>query len=147
MEIILAKDVEKLGKTGDVIKVKDGFARNFLLPQGMACLATDANLKKIEREKANKAVQEEKIKNAAEELAQKLGKISCTVAVEVNDLEKLYGSISENDIAKAIEVEGFTIDKKSISLEKPIEELGIYEVNVRLHPHVTAKVRLWVTKK
>ena len=147
MEVILAKDVEKLGKTGDIIKVKDGFARNFLLPQGKACLATPANLKKVEQEKANKTLREEKIKKDAEELAVKLSGISCTVAVEVNDLEKLYGSVSESDIAKAIEVEGFTIDKKSIFLEKPIEELGIYEVGVRLHPQVTAKVRLWVTKK
>ena len=147
MEVILAKDVEKLGKTGDIIKVKDGFARNFLLPQGVACLATPANLKKVEQEKVNRASREERIKKEAEELAKKLSGISCTVAVEVNDLERLYGSISENDIIKAIETEGFTVDKKSILLEKPIEELGIYEVGVRLHPQVIAKVRLWVTKK
>jgi len=76
-----------------------------------------------------------------------LAKVACSVAVEVNDLEKLYGSVSDLDIVRALELEGYSIDKKSIILEKPIEELGIYEVGIKLHPEVTAKLRLWVTKK
>lgn len=147
MEVILSKDVEKIGKTGDVLKVKDGFARNFLIPQKLAYLATPANLRKIEQEKAKRAVQEEAKKKDSEELAQKLGKLSLTISVEVNDLEKLYGSVTEVDIAKALAAEGHTIEKNCIILEKPIEELGIYEVSVRLHSQVTAKVRVWVTKK
>jgi large subunit ribosomal protein L9 len=80
-------------------------------------------------------------------LAEQLGKTSCTVTVEVNDLERLYGSVTETDIVKALEVEGFNIDKKDIVIEKPIEELGIFEVGIHLHPEVTAKIRLWVAKK
>ena len=147
MEVILCEDLEHLGKTGQVIKVKDGFARNFLIPQKKAYPATPANLKRIEQEKNRKALAEEKLKKEAQELANKLSKISCNIAVEVNDLEKLYGSVSEADIAKALEVEGYKIDKKEILLEKPIEDLGIYEVPIKVHPQVTTKIRLWVTKK
>lgn len=147
MEVILIKDVEKLGKTGDVVKVKDGFARNFLIPKQVACAATASNRQRIVDEKAKKAALEEKTQRQAEELAAKISKVACSVAVEVNDIEKLYGSVTEIDIAKALGAEGYSVDKKSIILEKPIEELGIYEVGVKLHPQVTAKVRLWVTKK
>ena len=147
MEIILCRDVVKLGKVGEVVKVKDGFARNYLFPNKIAYLATPANLRKIEQQKAQKALQQEKIKQEAQALAEKFNKISCTVTVEVNDLEKLYGSVNESDIAKALELEGHTVDKKSIILDNPINELGIYDVGIRLHPEVTAKIRLWVAKK
>jgi len=147
MEVILCQDVEKLGKTGDVVKVKDGFARNFLFPTKKAYMATPTNLKRIEQEKQKRVAGEEKLKKDMEELAVKLSKISCSIAVEVNDLEKLYGSVTETDIAKALEAEGYTVSKKDIILEKPIEELGIFEVPIRLHHDVTAKIRLWVTKK
>lgn len=147
MEVILAKDINALGKVGDVVKVKDGYARNFLIPKRMVYLATPANLKRIEQEKKRREAEEEKRVHELEELAQKLSGVSCTVAVEVNDLEKLYGAVSETDIAKALELEGHKIDKKSIILEKPIEELGIFDVKIKLHSKVTASIRLWVTKK
>jgi len=147
MEVILCQDVEKLGKTGDVVNVKDGFARNFLFPNKKAYVATQANLKRIEQEKQKRAAVEEKARKDMEELAGKISKVSCSIAVEVNDLEKLYGSVTEVDIARALEAEGYTVDKKDIILEKPIEDLGIFEVPVRLHRDVTAKIRLWVTKK
>ena len=147
MEVILSQDVVKLGKIGDVIKVKDGYARNFLIPQKKAYLATSLNLKRIEQQEKKKRAQYEKEMKEAESLANKLNKISATVTAEVNDLEKLYGAISETEIVKALEVEGFNIDKKSIIVEKPIDELGIFEIGIKLHSEVTAKVRLWVTKK
>mgnify|MGYP001600826944 CR=1 FL=1 len=147
MEIILCQDVQSIGKIGDVIKVKSGFARNYLIPKRLAYLATPANLKKIENQKAQRVEQDRRIKEEAQQLAEKLSKVSCTVAVEVNDLEKMYGSVSESDIAHALEQEGYTVDKKNIILEKPVSELGIYDVNVRLHSEITAKIRLWVTKK
>ncbi|MFA5088871.1 MAG: 50S ribosomal protein L9 [Candidatus Omnitrophota bacterium] len=147
MEVILCQDIEKLGKVGDVLTVKEGYARNFLFPKKLAYAATSANLKKIESERKKKNELEKKTREDAEELAQKLGKVSCTVTVEVNDLEKLYGSVTEIDIAKALEEEGYSIDKKAIILEKSIEDLGIYDVSIKLHPAVIAKVRLWVTKK
>ena len=147
MDVILSKDVQSLGKTGDVLKVKDGFARNYLFLQDLAYPATEANLKKIEQQKIKKAAVDAKNKKEAEGLAEKLNKLSCTVTVEVNDREKLYGSVTESDIARSLEVEGFSIDKKSIVLEKPIEELGIFDVDIKLYPGVVAKIRLWVAKK
>ena len=113
----------------------------------MAFAATPGNLKRIEiQEKKRKAIFDQE-KNEAQELAEKLGKVSCTVSVEVNDLDKLYGAISESEIVNALEVEGQKIDKKDIVIEKPIEELGIFEIGINLHPQVMAKIRLWVTKK
>ena len=147
MEVILCQDVAKLGKVGKVVKVKDGYARNFLLPRRLAYPATPANLKIIEQQKAKLVAESERIRKEAEGLAEKINKVSCTLAVEVNDLEKLYGSVTQLDIAQALKEEGFEIDKKDILLDKPIEDLGVYEVNVRVHPEVTAKIRLWVTKK
>lgn len=147
MEVLLCEDVQGLGKSGQIVKVKDGFARNFLLPQKKGCPATPENKKRIEHAHAKKKQEEDRIKKEAEDLAEKLNKTSCTVTVEVNDLEKLYGSVTDADIVKALEVEGLAIDKKMLLLEKPIEELGIFEVGVRLHPEVTARVRVWVAKK
>lgn len=147
MEIILSKDIQTLGKLGEVIKVKDGYARNFLLPRKLAYAATPANLNRIEQQEKKSKVQDEQAKKDAEVFAEKLNKTSCTIDVEVNDLDKLYGAIAEADIAKALEIEGFTVDKKDIVIEKPIEELGIFEIGINLHSEVTAKIRLWVTKK
>jgi large subunit ribosomal protein L9 len=147
MEVILTKDVAHLGRMGEVVKVKDGYARNYLLPKDLAYMATAANLKKIETQAKARQEQVEKEKKEAREIAEKLNKVSCTVNVEVNDLDKLYGSISEADVVKALDVEGFKIDKKQVAFDKPIEELGIFDVTINLHHDVTAKVRLWVTKK
>jgi len=147
MNVILFKEVDHLGKVGDVVKVQDGFARNYLFPKKLAYAATPDNLKRIEQQKIKQAALEAQKKREAEELAEKLNKLSCTVTVEVNDLDKLYGSVTETDIAKALEVEGFSIDKKAVVLEKTIEELGIYDVGIKLESDVMAKIRLWVAKK
>ncbi len=147
MEVILTQDVENLGKMGQVVKVKDGYARNLLLPRNLAYTATPSNVKRIEQEKKKQAEQYEKKKQEVIALAEKLSKVSCTVNVEVNDLEKLYGSVSDQDIVLALKEEGFTIEKRCILLEKPIEELGIFDVAVKLHQDVTANIRVWVTKK
>ena len=147
MEIILSKDMAPLGKIGEVVKVKDGYARNFLFPKKLACLATPANIKNIEHQKKKQQVEHDNQKKAALERAEKLSKVSCTVNVEVNDLDKMYGSVNESDIVNALQVEGVEIDRKDLIIEKPIEELGIFEIGIKVHPEVTAKIRLWVTKK
>jgi large subunit ribosomal protein L9 len=147
MNIILMENVEKLGHVGDVVKVKDGYARNYLLPRHLGVPATEGNIKRIEKEKARRLAQEEVVKKEAEKKAEALSKISLTIATEVNDQEKLYGAISETEILEAFHAEGQTIDKKSLVLEKPIDDLGIFEIGVKLHPQVIAKIRLWVTKK
>lgn len=126
MKVILAQDVENLGKIGEVVKVKEGFARNFLIPRKKAYVATDQNLKKIEQEKAKRQAETQKIKLEAQEFANKISGVSVTVNVEVNDIDKLYGAVNEIDIVKALKDEGFDIDKKQILLDKPIEELGIF---------------------
>lgn len=147
MEIILTENVENLGKVGDVKKVKDGYARNFLLPRSLAIAATDANIKRIEKEKVKKLAHYEELRKQAQAKADDLSKVSITVAVEVNDQEKLYGAVTEAEILKALEAEGQKVEKKSLVIEKDIAELGIFEVGVKLHPEVIAKIRLWVTKK
>ncbi len=147
MEVILSKYIQTLGKLGDVVKFKDGYSRNFLLPRELAYVATPSNMKRIEKQEKKNKAQDEQAKKDAEVFAEKLSKTSCTLSVEVNDLDKLYGAVAEADIAKALEIEGFTIDKKDIVIEKPIEELGIFEIGINLHSEVTAKIRLWVTKK
>ena len=147
MNILLCQDVQNLGKIGQVLKVKDGYARNFLFPRKLAVAATDGNIKRIEQHKAREAALNDKRKMEAEQYAEKLSKVSCTLAVEVNDLEKLYGAVTEADIAQALAQEGHTVDRKNVVIPRPIDELGIFEIGVKLHPEVTAKVRLWVTKK
>jgi large subunit ribosomal protein L9 len=147
MEVILCQDIPKVGKIGDVVRVKDGFGRNYLIPKKLAYIATPVNVKRIEKQKARQAVELERAIKEAEAQAEKLAKVSCTVTVEVNDLDKLYGSVTETEISRALEVEGFAIDKKDIVIEQPIEDLGIFEVGVKLHPKVTAKIRVWVAKK
>lgn len=147
MEIILTENVENLGKVGEVKKVKDGYARNFLLPRSLAIAATEANIKRIEKEKIKKLALYEEQRKQAQAKADDLAKVSITVAVEVNDQEKLYGAVKEAEILKALEAEGQKIEKKSLVIEKDIEELGIFEIGVKLHPEVIAKIRLWVTKK
>ena len=147
MDVILSQSIKDIGNVGDVIKVKDGFARNYLLPRNLAYPATAVNLRRIEKEKAKRLAQEEKQLQEALAYSERLSKVSCTVSVEVNDRDQLYGSVSPIDIVKALEIEGITIDKKAVVLERSIEELGIYEVGIILHSQVTAKVRLWVAKK
>jgi large subunit ribosomal protein L9 len=147
MNIILVENVEKLGQVGDVVKVKSGYARNYLLPRQLGIPATDGNLKRIEREKVKRLAIYEAERKVAQEKADLLSKISITIAAEVNDQEKLYGAISEAEILHALEAEGQKIDKKSLVLDKPVDDLGVFEIGVKLHPQVIAKIRLWVTKK
>lgn len=147
MKVILREDVTGVGRLGDIKQVKDGFARNFLLPKKLAMEASDYNLKQVEMDQKKKDVKQQLEKKKAEEVAAKLQNLSVTMAAEVNEDEKLYGSLSAQDIAGAISQEGIDIDKKSIVLETPIKELGIYDLEVRLHPQVLAKIKVWVVKK
>ena len=147
MNIILMENVEKLGQVGDVVKVKDGYARNYLLPRQLGMPATPGNIKRIEREKSQRLAVFEAEKKEAQQKAEILSKVSLTIAVEVNDQEKLYGAVSDSEILDALQAEGQKVDKKSLVLEKPIDDLGIFEIGVKLHPQVIAKIRLWVTKK
>ncbi len=147
MKVILYRDVENLGKVGDIVEVKRGFAQNFLIPKRFALEALPKNLKRfeLERKKKEKLLEEEK--REAEELSLKLRTVSLTISVEAKDDESLYGSIGASEIAKALEAEGINIDKKSVILEEHIKNLGIYEIPIRLHPQVETKIKVWVVRK
>lgn len=147
MEVILSQDISTIGKAGDIVKVKDGYARNYLFPRDLALAATKENMKRVEAQKAKMAALYEEKRKEAEGVAEKLAKVSCTVTVEVNDQEKLYGAVPEAEILRGLEQEGFEFERKDLVIEKPVEELGIFEIGVQLHPEVVGKFRLWVTKK
>lgn len=147
MQLILKKDIEKLGKAGEVVSVKKGFARNFLLPQGLALPATPANLKIVEQEKSRVFLRQEKEKKEAQELANKISSTSCTIAAKVGQDEKLYGSVTTQDIAQVYKLEGIDIDKRKIELLEPIKEVGVFKINIKLHPDVTAEAKVWVVKE
>ncbi|MCX5694389.1 MAG: 50S ribosomal protein L9 [Candidatus Omnitrophica bacterium] len=147
MEVILNKDVEKIGRAGAVVQVKEGFARNFLFPHNLAKPATASSLKKLEQEQQIRIEQSAKIKDESELIKQRLDKLSLTMPALTQGEEKLYGSINAHEIAEALQAEGITINKNSIDLAEPIKSLGIYEIPVKLHAEVIAKVKLWVVKK
>ncbi|MBI4708195.1 MAG: 50S ribosomal protein L9 [Candidatus Omnitrophica bacterium] len=147
MEVILNQDIDKIGKAGSVVKVKDGYGRNFLIPNRLAMPVTPGNLKKLEQEKQKKALMLESLKKDAEALKTKLSAVSLTLSSLAKEDEKLFGSISAHDIALALKEEGIEIDKSLIALSEPIKALGIYEVPVNLHPEVIAKLKVWVVKK
>ncbi|PIQ86429.1 MAG: 50S ribosomal protein L9 [Candidatus Omnitrophica bacterium CG11_big_fil_rev_8_21_14_0_20_43_6] len=147
MEVILNKDVEKVGRAGMVVQVKEGFARNFLFPHNLAKPATAGSLKKLEQEQQARSAQSAKLKEESELVKQRLSALVLTIPALTQGEEKLYGSIHTHEIAEALKAEGFLIDKNMIDLAEPIKSLGIYEIPVKLHPDVVAKVKLWVVKK
>lgn len=147
MEVILSQDVNKLGKAGSVVKVKEGFARNFLIPNKLAVPLTKENLQRLEQERDKRSAHMAKLKKEAEELRDRLAGISVTIPVLVHDAEKIYGSISAQEICAALSEEGFSIDKGLIALAEPIKTLGIYEVPVNIHPEVSVKIKVWIVKK
>lgn len=147
MEVILSQDIDRIGKAGCVVKVKDGFARNFLIPNGLALSVTPANLKKLEQEKQRKTLQLEKIKKEAEELKGQLERSSLTIPVLTHQDDKLYAGITALDLTNVLKDEGLNIDKNLIMLDEPLKSLGIYEVSVNLHPEVIAKIKVWIVKK
>lgn len=147
MRIVLREDIDKVGRQGDVVEVADGYARNFLLPKKKALIATEGSLKTIERERRRYVIRQVKEKEEAGAIAQRLAGVSCTVVRKVGENEVLYGSVTAADIAEHLEKEGITIDKRRVLLDEPLKTLGIYTVPIRLHPEVTAEVKVWVVRE
>ncbi len=147
MNVILKKDIEGIGKSGTVVKVKDGYARNYLFPHALAFESTPGNLKKLEQEQKARSLQSEKLKKSALAMKERIEKLSLTLPVLVQEKEKLYGSITPVEIAKALQDEGIEVDKNLIVLEEPLKALGIFEVPIKLHAEVTATIKLWIVKK
>ena len=136
MEIILRQAVENLGKPGDVVKVKAGYARNYLLPHGLAYEATPGNLKRIQQERDRLEAAENERRGAAQGIAEQLEQVSLTFSARVGEEGKLFGSVTAADIAQQLEAQGFHIEKRQIDLHEPIKALGVYRVPIRLHADV-----------
>jgi large subunit ribosomal protein L9 len=147
MRVILREDLENLGAAGEVVTVRDGYGRNYLLPRGLAAPATEKDVAKLEHERRVIAVRAAKM---AKELAgevEKLSQVSVSLARAVGEGDKLYGSVTNRDIADALQEQGVTIDAKRIHLEEPIKSLGMTEVPIKLGKDAVAKIKVWVVKK
>ncbi len=146
MQIILLKDVEKLGKKGDAVNVRKGFGRNFLLPRGLALPATRENKSQFETEKKRAAAQKARQKSAAQEMADKLGRTKLQIEVTVGEKDKLFGSVTAQDLAEALARKEFCVDKKQIHLPEPLKSLGKHTVTVELSPEVKCSVEVELVK-
>jgi large subunit ribosomal protein L9 len=144
MEVILREHVDNLGRRGEIVKVADGYARNYLLPRKLALLATDGNKKQIERERAKFDVKEAEEQNAAQAIADRMANVEVVVARKVGETEALYGSVTTADITDALAAKGFEIDRRKLQLVEPIKRLGEYDVVLKLHRDVTAHVKVRV---
>lgn len=147
MEVILQKFVENLGESGKIVNVAPGYARNYLFPKKIAVQATPKNIALVKRQQSMMKSLEVKAKKECEELAVQIGKISLTFVKKAGENDKLFGSVTNADIAEALKKEGVEIDKKKIVLDDPIKSLGIYKVPLKPHPEVTAHVKVWVVKE
>ncbi len=146
MRVILIKDFENLGKTGDTIDVKSGFARNYLVPQGIALIANSSGLKKIQEQVRLKELRHKKSLLKAQELADKLNSLSLTIPVQVGEEDRVFGAVTSQMVAEQLLEKGYEIDKRHIMLEEPIKALGIFEIPVKILQDVTATIKLWVIK-
>ncbi len=147
MKIILRDDVENVGKVGEVVTVKDGFARNFLIPRKLAIPATTGNLRAIGTVKLQKDQRDKKRLREADRIKMGLEKISCTAEVQVGEEDKVFGSVTSAHIAELLKEQGFEIDRRDILLDEPLKALGVYTVDIKLERDVTAKLKVWVVKK
>jgi large subunit ribosomal protein L9 len=147
MEVILREHVENLGRRGDVVKVAEGYARNFLLPRKLALAVTEANKRQIERERKMAEVRELEEKTQAEAFASRLAGLEIAIARRVGENDTLYGSVTSADIVQALEKQGVAIDKRKVQLAEPIKQLGEFTVSVKVHREVTAQLKVAVTKE
>lgn len=147
MKVILREDYENLGSLGDIVQVKPGFARNFLIPRKIAYPARANFIKMIEEEQRQKEHRKHKERKAAQALAEELQDVSVTISVSVGEEDKMFGSVTTQDISEALASQNIDIDRKKIILDEPIKELGIYSVPIKLHSDVEAKIKVWVVKE
>ncbi len=147
MKIILKKNFDQLGYTGEIVDVKDGYAMNFLIPRDIAYTATKGNIRALEEEKVQKARKEAKALEGARTFAEELSKVSITIPVKVGEEDKIFGAVTSQMIADALKEKGYEIDKKKIEIKEPIKALGIYEVKVKVHHAVESTVKTWVVRE
>jgi large subunit ribosomal protein L9 len=144
MKVILRQHVETLGKAGDLVKVADGYAKNFLIPKGLATEANTKNIKAFEHEKQRILRQAEKVRQEAEAVAAKLNGVTCSIARRVGEQEKLFGSVNTTDIGNALAAQGLEIDRKNILLDEPIKTLGEFPVRIKLAGGLSAEIKVMV---
>jgi large subunit ribosomal protein L9 len=147
MKVILRQEFAELGHIGDVVEVKEGYARNYLIPRNIAYLATTSSIQQLEEEKKQHVRALDKEKRVSEKLAVELEKVSVTIQMKVGEDEKLFGSVTSQMIAESLKEKGLTIDKRHIELEDSIKALGIYTVNVKLPGGVIGNVKVWVVRE
>ena len=147
MEIILREHVDNLGKRGEIVKVADGYARNYLLPRKLALPATDGNKKHVERERRKMEVREAGEKSQSEAIAARLANVEITIARRVGETDQLYGSVTTADIADYLKTKGFDIDRRKLILPEPIKTIGEHDVPLKLHREVTAPLKVHVVKE
>ncbi len=144
MKVILSEEVENLGHPGDLVKVADGYARNYLLPRGLAIVATPRNVKQLQHQKKLVADRQAKVIRGLEKVRRAIQEVSVTITAQAGEEGKLFGSVTSADLSAALAKEGFAVDRKRIILEEPIRQVGEWEVDVRLHPQVTARFKVHV---
>jgi large subunit ribosomal protein L9 len=144
MEVILREHVDNLGRRGEVVKVADGYARNYLLPRKLALLVTEGNKKQIERERARFEAKEAEEQKVAGALAERLSHVEIEIARKVGETEALYGSVTTSDVAEALTAKGFDVDRRKLQLQEPIKKLGEYVIPVKLHRDVTTSIKVRV---
>ena len=145
MKVILQSNVKNLGSKGDLIDVAEGYARNFLIPRGLAVIANEANVKRLQADKSQAQAKQAREQAQAKELAAKLEGLSITIAAKTGESGRLFGSVTAADIAEAVEKQlGSPLEKRKIELEEPIKNLGVYQVPVNVHPGITAKLRVQI---
>jgi large subunit ribosomal protein L9 len=147
MKIILKQSFEKLGKAGDIVETKRGYARNYLIPQGFAVEASKTNMKVYEQERQSLLRKHEKEVQEAQALAAQLNNVSITAAVQVGDEDKVFGAVTNQNIAELLQEKGFDIDRKKIILEEPLKALGVFEVPIKLHSEVEAQIKVWIVRE
>jgi large subunit ribosomal protein L9 len=147
MQLILLEDVPSLGKAGDLVKVSDGYGRNYLIPKKKAVLATEKSLAMIEHQRQQIQQRTGKTKKDAERMAQQIEQLSCTFAKTVGESGKLFGSVTSMEIESYLKENGIDLDRKKILLEEPIKNLGMFTVPIKLHPEVTANLKVWVVQE
>jgi large subunit ribosomal protein L9 len=147
MQVILLEDVPSLGKAGDMVKVSDGFGRNFLIPKKKALLATEKGLKSVENQKQQVQLRMDKTKKEAERIAQKIEGLSCTFSKTAGESGKIFGSVTSMEIETFLKENGINIDRKKILLEEPIKNLGIFTVPIKLHSEVTGQLKITVAQE
>jgi large subunit ribosomal protein L9 len=147
MQVILLEDVPALGKVGDTVKVSEGYGRNYLIPQKKAILATEKGINILEHQRREVQQRMGKVKKDVEKVAEQIEKLSCTLAKTVGESGKLFGSVTSMEIESFLKENGIDVDRKKIQLEEPIKNLGMFTIPIKLHPELTAHLKVWVVQE